>query len=144
MGSFAHRLQNPFHIRTVIGEAERGEPRVSYTLSGIVISNVPLTGPRHGWSREEGSFGVPLPELQPGRALHLERWAPFVTLSAISNDRTATNAGWAIDEFGIKSPQTPIQKWVNVFFKFAVRDIDGAILRLGYHVHLVGVEKRSE
>ena len=138
--AFAHHLQNPFHIRTIVGESEKGELRVSYTLSGVVICNVPLQGPKSGWSHEKGIFAVPLPELQPNHALQLEGWAPFVTLSSISNDRTATNAGWAVDEFGIESPASPIRKSVNVSIKIAVRDIDGFINRLAYHIHLIGLE----
>lgn len=143
MSPLAYHLQNPFYIRTIIG-SEQGELRVNYTLTGIVVCHVPiqpLPGSGNHWSLETGHFAVPLPKLQPNHALHLEGWAPFVTLSSISNDRTATDAGWAVDEFGLDSPTTPIKKEVNVFFKTAVRDIDGFINRLAYHINLIGLEK---
>jgi hypothetical protein len=116
-----------------------GSGRVSYTLTGVVVGG-PMAGTGSNWSRGRLEFTVPVRALGDGKALRLSHWAPFIALRSISNDHTATFAGWAVDSFGLVSPKTPIRRGVTVFCDVAVRDIDGFINRLSYNIHLLGSE----
>jgi len=135
--SFVSNKASEYYTKftTVAGE-------VSYTLTGVVVVEPPFQGQGGDWFRERVQFAVPVPSLAKGSQLKLIYWAPFVTLSSISNDRTATNAGWAVDGFGIASPKNLIGETVGVYCDLAVRDIDGFVVRLAYNVHLIGKEVR--
>src|SRR4051812_16843735 len=120
------------------------EGHLSYRLTGIVIYGAapPRLAEGRDWERSGVSFSVPIPDLPDGW-FHLIQWAPFVTLSSISNTGPAVDAGWAVDDFGIEAPQHPIgtgpgSPGVTVFCNIAVRDVDGFIGRLGYDVTLIG------
>src|SRR6266508_6565794 len=104
---------------------------LAYTFTGIVLIDFKGTGP--DIFRTSLQFSIPIPGLSPGQGLKLFNWAPFVTLSAISNDGPAIDALWAVDEFSIDSPERALPT-VAVNCKLAVRDIDGRILRLSYVV----------
>jgi hypothetical protein len=117
-----------------------GGGMVAYTLTGVGVGG-PMAGTGSDWIRGRLEFKVPVRGLVDGKALRLIHWAPFVALSSISNDRTATFAGWAVDGFGLVSPQIPIRSSVNVFCDVAIRDIDGFINRLSYNISLLGHEE---
>lgn len=136
MSVFVSHNESEFFTRMTTGDG-----RVAYTLTGIVVGE-PLQGEAN-WMRRQIFFTVQVPQLQRGHVLHLDYWAPFVTLSSISNDRTATNAGWAVDAFAISAPTSPVRDKIGVKCNIAVRDIDGFILRLAYNIHLIGREDMS-
>lgn len=133
MDLWVSHIESQFFTRMVTGDG-----RVAFTLTGIVVGNERLQG-QADWMRRRVAFTVPVP-LQPNHVLHLDHWAPFVTLSSISNDHTSTNAGWAVDGFALSSPDSPVRGKVGVLVDIAVRDIDGFIDRLGYNIHLIGRE----
>jgi hypothetical protein len=139
MSFFVNHTESEYHTRvTTIDGA------VAYTLTGLVVAERPIQGQSGDWVRERADFAVPVPSLAEGHVLQLVYWAPFVTLGSISNDRTATNAGWAVDGFGLTAPQDPIDERVGVYCDLAVRDADGFINRLAYNIHLIGYEVRAE
>ena len=116
----------------------RPEPgRLAIVLTGVVgISGAHADG--QAWTRFRVNWTRGLP-LDPGKRLRPVYWAPFVTLSSFSNDNVVSNAGWAVDEFGMSNtsgPTTFAEIWANL----AVRDADGWILRLAYTVHIMGDE----
>ncbi|MFD1940028.1 hypothetical protein ACFSKW_52085 [Nonomuraea mangrovi] len=116
----------------------RPEPgRLAIVLTGAVgISNAHAEG--QAWTRFRVNWTRNLP-LGPGKRLRPVYWAPFVTLSSFANDNVASNAGWAVDEFGLSNANGPTT-FVDVWANLAVRDADGWILRLAYTVHIVGDE----
>ncbi|MDX6532934.1 MAG: hypothetical protein QOF68_678 [Gaiellales bacterium] len=131
---------NEFVVQNQVSEhwlkSTTADGLISYTLTGVIILT-PFQGTGSDWRRQRVSFGVKIPELPAGMALHLRYWAPFVTLNSISNDHQAVDAGWAVDTFGVDNPWQP-QNEVSVFCDIAVRDVDGFVARLGYVLHLVG------
>jgi hypothetical protein len=112
--------------------------QLAYTLTGVAMV---ATGHGAGqaWSQHQVRWTVDLPGLTPGKRLSLIHWAPFVVLSSISNDNTATNAGWAVDSFRLLGTQQP-RTVVDVEADIAIRDADGWILRLAYCVTVLGTE----
>lgn len=136
MPEFPHFSINSEHFLRL----ELGGGMVAYTLTGVVVGD-PMMGTGSDWSRGRLEFRVPVRSLGNGKALRLRHWAPFVALSSISNDHTATFAGWAVDGFGLVSPQSLIRTSVAVFCDVAIRDSDGFINRLSYNITLMGHEE---
>jgi hypothetical protein len=112
------------------------EGLLAYTLTGLVPITFKGTA-GNDFLRDTLQFEVPIRQLPIGKGLQLVRWAPFVTLNSISNDGTAVNAGWAVDDFTIPFTEAPMTA-VSVKCDLAVRDIDGYVLRVGYQIHLLG------
>jgi len=110
---------------------------ISYTLTGIVTITFQGAATGSDFLRKPLTFEVPIPDLPPRKGLKLRHWAPFVTLGSISNDGTAINAGWAVDDFSITNANT-VMTSVGVATNLAVRDVDGFVLRVGYAIHLLG------
>jgi hypothetical protein len=132
---FVSNTESEYYTKftTVAGE-------VAYTLTGVVEAQRPVQGESAAWVRERASFSVPVPSLAEDHRLQLVYWAPFVTLASVSKDRTATNAGWAVDGFGLSSPKDLIGEALAVYCDLAVRDADGFVNRLAYNIHLIGRE----
>jgi hypothetical protein len=108
----------------------------AYTLTGLVL--IDFGGAPGGqFVRDTLRFSVPIPDLPAGQGLQLTHWAPFVTLNAISNDGTATDALWAVDTFAVTNAGPPLRS-IDVAASLAVRDVDGFILRVGYVLQLLG------
>lgn len=78
---------------------------------------------------------------QPGEglswAMRVEQWAPIAGLNAIFDAATSINAGYAVDTFGLAVQDSPTT-FVRLNADLAVRDSDARIIRVGYHVTLVG------
>jgi hypothetical protein len=108
--------------------------QLSYYFTGIVIAAFHAAG--QDWTHDTVNIDRDIPGLPAGKGLTLRFWAPIVTLSSIANDNTATNAGWAVDEFSV--PDTQARRSLRITAKLAVRDADGFILRLGYAAHVIG------
>jgi len=78
----------------------------------------------------------------------VEGWAPFVSLSAIFDQDESINAGYAVKVWrprhflhGLKFPDVtqPINNiFTGVSADISIRDNDAFILRLGYHITLLG------
>lgn len=125
--------------------ARTADNKTIITLTGVVILHLKGTG--GSWLRDRVILGLRLPShlFPAGQGLLVEYWAPFVTLNAISNKEHAVNAGWAIDAFGFHFDERhpPNEGYymnsIPIWADLAVRDIDGYLLRLGYHVTVVGV-----
>jgi hypothetical protein len=123
----------------------------AYTLTGVAVCTVGGLGlPSDGrWRREQLYVIVSIPDLPdfpPQNAVLLRHWAPFFTLNSISNDGVANDAGWAVDSWEVKQPGdvpaagplTDPVRVVGYAVNLAAGDIDGYILRVGYHINLVG------
>lgn len=111
--------------------------RLDIVLTGVVgVANAHAEG--QGWTRFRVNWTRALP-LDPGKRLRPVHWAPFVTLSSIANDNQATNAAWAVDDFGMSNTGGPTT-FAEIWADLAVRDADGWILRLAYTAHLLGDE----
>jgi hypothetical protein len=123
-------FENQFHVMYDTPDGRR-----AYVLTGTLLMNFHAVD--QDWTRGSILFSVDLPGLPPGMGLRLSHWAPLVTLAAITNDSTATNAAWTVDRFDLQAPFRARPK-VNVTANLAVRDSDGFILRLSYCVHLLG------
>jgi hypothetical protein len=103
-------------------------------------------------------FHIPKPSAG-SYAIHfsLEEWAPFVSLSSIFDQDQSINAGFAVNSWrpspflrthtepgsgGLGNDLLTNQPVANIFsgirVDVAVRDSDAQILRIGYHITLVG------
>ncbi len=108
-----------------------------YTLTGVVILDWKAkTG--SDWRREDLILRIKVPRIPKNKALKLVHWAPFLTLNAIANDRSAQNAGWALDWFSVANPREQITDQVKIKAQIAGRDSDGWIYRIGYNITLLG------
>jgi hypothetical protein len=78
----------------------------------------------------------------PGRELkfEVEQWAPYSTMNSIFNQGQSINAGYAVDAFRpiFATRDTFTQIFDTLEVDLAVRDSDGFIFRIGYHLTLVG------
>lgn len=132
-----------------------GESRFLVVLTGIVcLRGDPDTEPwdivrgykgitSDAWRHDDFVLNVGVPfgafPIPPGNSFRVQSWAPFISLNAIFNQDEAVNAGWAVDEFGIILPQDKkIRETVGMSAKLAVRDSDGYLYRVGYHLTLTG------
>src|SRR5215208_7014084 len=59
---------------------------------------------------------------------------PTVSLASIFNDGPANNAGWAVDY----TKWDLVRSYIELTSSLAVRDTDGHIKRLSYHVTALG------
>jgi hypothetical protein len=117
---------------------ETADKQLAYMLTGV--APVTIKGSGGEWKYVDYEFDVPIPDLGPGKALELVRWAHFVTPCWISNDRTASNAGWAVTSFDLVNPGAPQYGKVEVTCEVGVRDIDGFVNGLGFSISLLGTE----
>jgi hypothetical protein len=112
-------------------------------LSGIAY--VALQGAGGDWKTE--SFIIELPPLPHPRSAEgyywywnpLKHWVPLATLSEIYHQRDPGIAGWSVNHFGVSL--ATLGGWENqavVNVGTAVRDSNGTIARLGFHVTLIG------
>lgn len=103
-------------------------------LTGIIP--IQFQGEGQDWKFEtiEINFRLPLKNVE---AFNIKQCAPFITLNSISNDIEAMNAGWAVDEFSGPGVGENL-KGIKVQAKIAVRDSDGWLYRIGYHITLLG------
>ncbi len=110
-----------------------------FTLSGVAIFDWKTNTGAH-WSSEDVEFDIGVPGVPADKGLQVHMWAPFVALSSISNDKSAVNAGWAVDNFHLVHGPRPFYTGnrVTIGAKIAGRDSDGHILRLSFMVTLKG------
>ena len=132
VGTFPRRDPESVHW-TVMNTADG---QTAFTLTGIIVTE--FKGVGNQWERGRLEFPVSIQPLAPGKGLVLRHWAPFVTINSISNDDISKDAGWAVDGFSLADPEKFAVAGVTVRCDLAVRDVDGFIFRIGYHLHLVG------
>jgi len=65
---------------------------------------------------------------------NLQDVAPVVSLASISNVSTAVDAGWAVDNCRWGT----INGHIHLQCRLAVRDVDGYIHRVAYHITAIG------
>lgn len=123
-------------VRTITGDNKQ-----LITLTGIV--QIDLEGQSAKQWRDEVIIIKPrIGYIPKDKALHIEHWAPFVTINTIYNVSEADNAGWAVNNFWIELPNDRKIKYtiphVEIRARVSVRDVDGWLLRVGYQVTLSG------
>ncbi len=124
---------NPQIVRT-----KTGDGKDLIVLSGVVKIERSGKSVRSGdWAKGTFRIGVNL-GLPPEEAMQLEQHASLITLSSVRNDYESIHAGWAVDESYVLTVPGDTYEEVFVQGAFAVRDKDGWLLRVGYHVTLVG------
>jgi hypothetical protein len=107
-------------------------------ISGVAI--IDFKGVSSNWKKEKLNLLIRNPVWIPAnKQFQVDQWTPFITLNAIYNRGHAVNAGWAVDDFGgpgrVKVlPRGHIPIWADI----AIRDVDGMLFRIGYHLTLVG------
>jgi hypothetical protein len=158
----SHHTSNFFVSRHVIAYS-LGGGRATIVRSGIArLPNEPegphnpFPTPPHGfqgesrdrWRQEDIVLRLDLapaiarlnpPPAEEGKhwAFDIEQWAPITSLNAIYNAEVSNNAGSSVRTFVVRqddSPSTTVDLSTNV----GIRDTDGYLLRVGYHVTLVG------
>jgi hypothetical protein len=70
---------------------------------------------------------------------------PSVTLASIFNDEQALHAGWAVDNTTAsveEASEAQGKYWIFLTSDLALRDSDGWILRLSYHITAKGIKTR--
>ena len=96
-------------------------------------------------------YSIPTPSPNPRDfdiVFSLEEWAPFVSLSAIFDQDESINAGYAVKVWrprhfmhALSYPDVtqPIHRiFTGISVDVSIRDNDAFILRLGYHITLLG------
>jgi hypothetical protein len=99
---------------------------------------IEFKGTGSSWRQETVKLVAPFPGiLPPGKVSQVEHWAPVITLSGVSNQNHAVDAGWAVEWFGGPGP-AKLDVTLPLDAKIAVRDIDGYVGELAYSVTLTG------
>jgi hypothetical protein len=96
-------------------------------------------------------YSIPTPSQNPKDydvVFSLEGWAPFASLSAIFDQSQSINAGYAVEVWrprhfmhALKFPDItqPIHRiFTGISVDVGIRDNDAFILKLGYHITLLG------
>jgi len=113
---------SPHELRT-----RTGDGRNLVVLSGY--AGFHLRGSGGSWRRVTGQL------VRGPRWRRLDDVVPIISLAAISNRYHAVNAGWAVDWCN----------WCNcggrIYLRcgLAIRDSDGYLLRVAYHITAVGI-----
>jgi hypothetical protein len=111
--------------------------RMWYSLSGVVKTT--FKGVGGGWERGTLIAQISIPDLPVGMGLKIEHWVPYAALNSVANDGPSNNAAWAVDTFSLHGFDTRPVTSVELDCQLATRDVDGYVLRVGYHIDLVGV-----
>lgn len=132
------RFESLHSVHTVTGDHKH-----LITLSGIVRIDFQGTSSKE-WRVEDISIIPKIIYIPQYKALKVEHWAPFVSINSIFNKETANNAGWGVDSFGcvFSSSERLIHfrhPYVEMRNRISVRDNDGWILKVGYHLTLSGI-----
>lgn len=108
------------------------------TLTGLVEVN--LGGLAYGeWKEERLTLELPFPTsfFPEDRWFQVEQWAPFLTISAIDNQREGIHAGWAVAKYGGPGA-VRIRDGVKIWADIAVRNSDAYLLKVGYTLTVCG------
>ena len=109
--------------------------QMHYVLTGVLAPHLKATGA--DWQQRTLRASVPIQGLDSGKKFVASQWAPSISLAAIDADAATTNPGWAIDGFGLVSPNLPADH-VVLDVQTAVRAASCVLLRMTYQIALVG------
>jgi hypothetical protein len=98
-------------------------------LTGVIA---PVLKGEPDWMKRTLRAAIPL-----GRTFTATQWAPSVSLAAIDSDAATSNPGWAIDGFELVDAGAASDH-VTLEVQTAVRDPSNFLLRMTYHITLVG------
>lgn len=122
-------------------------------LSGVAL--VDLTGAPQ-WSRKVvllqprldraiGLLHLPAPKPNHYWYMHPTMWILFAAPASMENLKEAFNAGWAIDCFRTAiAPETKLCNDFPLYLDTAVRDTDGKLWRVAYHIRVLGDMLQAE
>lgn len=131
------RFESLHSVRTITGDKKQ-----LITLTGVVRIDLKGSSTKN-WREEEVIICPRIVYIPKDRALQLEHWAPFVTINAIYNEKTAVDAGWAVNNFSLELPPenkvTYRYPHIEIKTRVLVRDSDGWLFRVGYQVTLSGI-----
>lgn len=121
----------PFYPSSIVTPQEMrfrtGDNRIQVSLSGYAVFNFKGSG---------GSWRCDDLYIQIGPTWsRLDDVCPSVALASIANDGTAENAGWAVDN----CRWTTLGERILLQSRVCVRDSDGFLYRVVYHVNAVGL-----
>lgn len=122
-------IHTPHCVRIATADGQ-----VQYTLTGVLAPH--LSGIGNEWCQRTLRSTLPLDGLD-GAMFTARQWAPSVAVAAANTDGPATNAGWAVDGFGLVDPETPCDHVVLDVYT-SVRDAACRLLRITYQITLVG------
>jgi hypothetical protein len=121
-------LENPQEIQLGVGGPQGANQLLSFTGTAVFNS---AGGGGSSWIRDTISFDV-------GRSFTASQFKKAVvtaSLASIANQSHAVNAGWAVDRASVE--RNPATGKPRVTLDYAVRDIDGHLLRAGYKVNVL-------
>ena len=117
-----------------------GDGRDMVVESGyILIRGTDMQGNADGtWNRKDLQFRVG-PRWRNTNAFDI---VPIVSMTSIMNVNVANNAGWAVDDCRVWETQVPTESGIvrelALRCRLAVRDRDGFMFRVNYHVTMIG------
>jgi hypothetical protein len=131
-----HLFHSKHHVHTKTAD---GKELITITGTAAVL----FEGTGSESRRESVALYIEFPVARPvGEMFRVHQWAPFVTINSIENRGHAVNAEWAVESFGGSLNRPDIRRDITDAFLIPtvlkVRDSDGEIIRVGYHVTLVG------
>jgi len=124
-----------------------GEDYELFIFSGICVFDNTLRGIGPDW--QEGPveiFADYKNVISQDQAILLRHWTVDVHLASILNLKVANNTGWSVNAFSLKlEPNNPgggrvavSRGSLGVKATVAARDVDAFVLRLSYHVTILG------
>lgn len=91
------------------------------------------------WTERRVHLMLRFPDIcPPGKVFHVEKWAPFATISGIDKGGDNHNGGWAVDGFGLDPLNHDIATGIQVFVDFRVRGALFRLFQIGYSLTLAG------
>ena len=116
-------IESPHRLRV------RTDNKILVIASGIAVFNFQGTSADPGGWRRDDIVITAVDNLD----FQVERIVPTVSLASISNLGTAVNAGWAVDDVRAEVSGSN----VVLRSRLAVRDTDGIIHRVAFHVSVL-------
>ena len=121
------RIENPQEMELVINGPSDANRLFVYTGTAVFASHGAIGSE---WMRDAISFEI-------GRNFSSNQFikaTAYASLASIANQNHAVNAGWAVDR--VDTELVPSGK-VKVTLHYAIRDVDGLLLRVGYKVNVI-------
>ena len=123
------------------------ESRQEAEAAGRPWDPIGFKGTSQAWRRDQVLVDLDLVPsinrlrpLSPGPntfwAFRMDQWAPIASLNSVEETGPSNPAGYAIDTFAVRQPAPAT--FVTLEMAVAVRDVDGVLHRIGFHVSLTG------
>lgn len=119
-----------------------------FVFTGIGVFNSPLLkGTGQQWAGIEAQIGADYSNVIPKtRAIQAQQWTVDVHLASIADNGMAQDAGWSVNAFRLGIDESYgggvayalCNGGLSVTASVAIRDVDAFVLRLGYHVMILG------